>query len=116
MVEAPFPPVTTIDTDGLITATDAENLLSARPGGVSLCVRFADGPNNRGGYFFHFRPSDRTPGELLLCEMDGSYLVELALPALVAFINHCTGRQFDEESFDLCQLSLNFRTDDLRGA
>lgn len=110
--DPPFPPVVLINKSDLFTTGDLTKVLSQRPDGVSLCLRYADGPPKRGGYFFHFKLSGQSTGDLSLYDFEKRHVVDLAPAALVAFINHCTGRQFDEASFILCQTQLNFLRDE----
>jgi hypothetical protein len=91
----PFPPVVVIDKNEPITQADVDLMLAERPHGVSICLRYAHGGTTRGGYFFHFQPSANETGQLSLYDFEKLHVVNLSPTALVAFINHCTGRQFD---------------------
>ena|ERR1700720_459492 len=110
--DPPFPPVVVIDTKDLFTLSDLEQVVAQRPKGASICIRYADGPIERGGYFFHFCLAKQPPQHLSLYDFEKRHVVDLSPEALVAFINHCTGRKFDEASFVLCQTELNFLKDE----
>ena len=70
------------------------------------------GPKTRGGYFFHFAYADDSHERISFFDFEKRHVVDLAPEAATKFINHCTGRRFDEESFLLCQTKLNFLKDD----
>ncbi len=109
---APFPPVVTIDKDASLTATDLRTVMHQRDGGVSVCVRYAAGHEKRGGYFFHIRPPAIGQDRFSLFDFEKRHLVDLEFDQLLRFINHSTGRIFDQATFDLCATELNFLTDD----
>lgn len=108
----PFPPVITFDADRKFTLHDLRDLLGKRPNGVSVCIRHSEGPRCRGGYFFHFAPKMKSPDEIELYDFEKILVWTFRPQGLVAFINHCTGRQFDEQSFVLSQTQLNFLSDE----
>ena len=110
--QPPFRPVVPFDTDGLFTMDDLEQVLVENPEGISLCLRYADGNEARGGYFFHFKASSTNKNVLTLLDFEDQKIANLEKPQLVALINHCSGRQYDEESFKFCQTTVNFRTDE----
>jgi hypothetical protein len=109
--DPPFPPVEVLDKDDLFTMTDLNSILSNRPSGVTICLRYKSGPAARGGYFFHFAPS-KNAGDFTLYDFEKRPVKDFSPEALVAFINHCSGRRFDEASFILCQTELNFLKDE----
>ena len=109
--DAPFPPVLLFDENREFTAIDLQYFAEERPGGVSICIRYPDGPEKRGGYFFHFSPCQGRAGEFNIYDFEKRLVKVFATDSLVAFINHCTGRKFDEASFILCQMELNFLQD-----
>lgn len=109
---APFPPVVTIDKDAPLTAADLNTAIHQRNGGVSLCVRYATGHEKRGGYFFHVRPLANELELFSLFDFEKRHLVDLEFEEVLRFINHLTGRVFDQATFDLCATELNFLTDD----
>ena len=77
----------------------------------SVCAT-PDGPPKRGGYFFSFGPAKKAPGHFTIYDFEGRAVKDFAPDALVRFINHCTGMEFDEPSFLLCQTELNFLQDE----
>ena len=112
----PFRPVLLFDEGRDFTLDDLRRITAMRPRGVSICIRYPEGPPKRGGYFFHFAPSPSRAEEFSICDFEKRPVASFAPLALVAFINHCTGRKFDELSFLLCQTELNFLKDDEPGA
>lgn len=107
----PFPPLVKLDTNDPIASETLAELLNQRVGGLSICVRSAEGHINRGGYFFHIRPKDRTLDECEILNFEKISVASLPLETLTAFVNHCAGLAFDEASFQLCQTVVNFRLD-----
>ncbi len=107
----PFPPLIKLDTNDPIEQNTLAEILQQRLEGVSICVRSAEGHANRGGYFFHIRPKDPTLDACDILNFERISVVSLPLAKLTAFINHCAGLTFDEESFQLCQTVINFRLD-----
>ena len=89
----PFPPVVTYDMKELFSLDELKMLAEQRPAGVTVCLRYPDGPKDRGGYFFHFAPSKE--GKFALYDFEKRQAVDLSAEELVSFINHCTGRKFD---------------------
>lgn len=114
--DAPFPPVVLFDESRNFTVEDLRQITGRRPDGVSICIRYPEGPKKRGGYFFHFAPKAGGTGEFEVYDFERRPVKTFGEAALVAFINHCTGRRFDEESFILCQTELNFLKDEEPGA
>jgi hypothetical protein len=110
--DAPFPPVLLFDDARDFAVADLKRIAQERPNGVSLCIRYSTGLNERGGYFFHFAPVGNKPGAFMLYDFEKTAVHEFSADALVAFVNHCTGRRFDEPSFTLCQTEINFWKDD----
>ena len=107
----PFPPVLCFDENREFTLEDLSCIVDERPNGVSICVRYPDGPTDRGGYFFHFVRDCVQNNRFKLYDFDNQLVDVLIDESLVAFINHCTGRRFDDASFQLCQTKLNFAQD-----
>lgn len=107
---APFPPVVTYDMEELFSVSELKKLAGQRPKGVTVCLRYPSGPKDRGGYFFHFVPlkEDR----FAIHDFERRRVIDLSTEELVSFINHCTGKKFDQRSFDLCQNELNFLKDE----
>lgn len=109
-IRLPFPPLVLIDQDGELETTVVERATRDRiANGVSLCVRSGDGPEKRGGYFFHLRQT--RDGHLSLSTFDTPDVVSLTDTAtLVAFMNHVAGRRYSEAMWTISQ-RLNLRTD-----
>ena len=107
---APFPPVILFDEDRQFTGEDLEHIAQERPRGASICIRYPEGPAKRGGYFFHFTRRSNS-NQFDIVDFEGRLVKTFEAASLLAFINHCTGRQFDEASFILCQTELNFLQD-----
>lgn len=106
----PFPPLVRLDTDEPIGQEALAQLLR-RSGGVSICVRSVEGHPQRGGYFFHILPGDETLEACEVFNFEQISVLSLSLERLTAFVNHCAGLAFDEQSFQLCQTVVNFRLD-----
>ncbi len=100
--------VQTIDTDGPLVESQITKALGTKRG-MSLCVRTATGPHKRGGYFFHIRRS--TSNCVTVLDFENTEVVELTFAELVRFVNHASGREFDEDMFQLCQTVINYRQD-----
>ena len=113
---APFPPVLLFDENRIFTLDDLHRIARERPQGASICIRYPEGPEKRGGYFFHFAPSPRHTTHFDVYDFQKRIVKTFPEGFLVAFINHCTGRKFDEPSFILCQTELNFLKDEEPGA
>jgi hypothetical protein len=111
IIGAPPFPVQTLDKD---EALNLEEITAAigNSDGVSLCVRSANGPLNRGGYFFHLEPvGDR----FSIYDFAGKPIGTLEPNDLVRFVNHVSGRLFDREMLHYCQTEVNFRQDQTVG-
>lgn len=108
--DAPFPPVVLYDMNQLFSLDELREIAASRPKGVTICLRYPDGPKGRGGYFFHFKPMN--DGKFSIYDFESTHVTDLSADELVAFINHCTGQKFDEASFNLCQTELNFLKDE----
>ena len=109
--DPPFAPVLLFDENRDFTVDDLSRIARERPNGVSICIRYPEGPPKRGGYFFHVAPATDQGDEFNLYDFERRLVTVFTAEALVAFINHCTGRRFDERSFTLCQTALNFLKD-----
>jgi len=104
----PFPPITFIDTNDPITASQLQSVLDTRGGKASICVRSSTGDEKRGGYFFHFAIHKQ---EVSVHLFDGTEKVRLTFSQAVDLVNHCTGVVFSEAMLQLFQRDLNFRED-----
>ena len=109
--DPPFAPVLLFDENRDFTVDDLSRIARNRPNGVSICIRYPEGPPKRGGYFFHFAPVADQRDEFNLYDFERRLVAVFTAEALTVFINHCTGRRFDERSFTLCQKELNFLKD-----
>jgi len=110
--DPPFAPVLLFDEGRDFTLNDLRRITKKRPRGISLCIRYHGGPEKRGGYFFHFAPKRGRADEFEVYDFEKCPLKNFSAADLVVFINHCTGRKFDEASFILCQTELNFSKDE----
>ena len=99
----------TVDTDNEILPTELESIFLSYPQ-VSLCVRSQSGHTDRGGYFFHFEinPDDNTVN---LYDITRTKIDTLSLENAIRFLNHASGRKYDEEMLRYCQSYVNFKQD-----
>lgn len=109
--EAPFPPVVRVDTSEPLTIEQVSELLSERLNGVTICVRSAEGHENRGGYFFHLKPIDETLDQCEIYNFEKIPVSILTLDKITDFINHCVGLSFDEWAYQFSHTTVNFRLD-----
>ena len=58
--------------------------------GATICVRYPEGPEKRGGYFFHFAPKPGAAENFSFMILKSARLRHCRQDFLVAFINHCT--------------------------
>ncbi len=107
----PFPPLVKVESSEPIKSDVLAEIIDQRPSGVSICVRSTEGHEERGGYFFHVRLKDATSNSYDIFNFEKISVLNLSLPHLTNFINHCAGLAFDEDSFQLCQTVVNFRLD-----
>ena len=98
-----------IDTDNEILQSEIENIFSTTPQ-VSICVRSQSGHTDRGGYYFHFEfnPDENTVN---LYDITHTQIDTLPLETAVRFLNHASGRKYDEEMLRYCQSYVNFKQD-----
>ena len=108
----PFPPLVVFDEDRPFAIDDLQRIMNDRTDGVSICIRYPEGPAKRGGYFFHFKPTSDAMDHYTMYDFEKRPVASFSPDSLVKFIDHCTGRRFDQESFDLCQTELNFLKDE----
>jgi hypothetical protein len=107
---APFSPVYVIDQDAPLTAVQLARILNERPAGISFCVRYEAGPEGRGGYFFHVQRTGQEH-EWTLFDFEKHPIAEMGEDFLCRFVNHCSGRIFDEDCFDFARNKINLRSD-----
>lgn len=77
--------------------------------GVSLCIIRSEGAVNRGGYFFHLQ---EVADGFSFSTFDRQNVLTLGTGEdCAAFINHVSGRRYNEEMWVKCQ-SANLRSDE----
>jgi len=105
----PYPPLVIIQSSSPITWPALHKVIEHRlANGVSICLVQDRGHEYRGGYFFHLRRTDRG---LLLSTFDRPEVLEIATgEECASFINHVSGRKYDEKMWRLSQ-QVNLRTD-----
>lgn len=96
------------DTDTPITEGILSQLLNGHTG-ITLCIRSASGPENRGGYFFCIE--ELPDGYLSLETIEGDPVERFSVSNMVAFINHVAGLRYSHEIQLFCQNAVNFRAD-----
>lgn len=102
-------PISLCDGDLPLTQQEVSRILTNHPQGTSLLVRSSAGPVNRGGYYFHI--CLRNDGRVTLKDFSGTIISQMSIAEVTRFINHATGRQFDEAMFQLSVSHINFRQD-----
>lgn len=102
----PFP-LQTLELDRPITLDDILKKLLKSPA-VSLCIRSSAGHQNRGGYFFHI---EKASPNYRIVDFKKNLIGILPPEKLVRFVNHVSGRRFDEEMLLYCQAIVNFKQD-----
>jgi hypothetical protein len=103
--------IRTIDTDDPVDAQSLQAAIGERSG-VSLCIRSANGPVQRGGYFLHVRRE----GDLFaILDFEGHRLDSLPIDSIVRLANHVSGRRFDQEMLAYCASVINLRQDEIAG-
>ena len=107
--QQPQYPLVTIDTDLPICEEQVLNILESRTG-ATLCVRSSQGHPKRGGYFFCISKGE-SEHLIKLETIEGVFIDTFSIPSLIKFINHASGRLFDEEMLSYCQQTVNFRAD-----
>lgn len=106
--QSPYP-ISLCDGDLPLTQPGVSRILTDHRQGTSLLIRSSNGPANRGGYYFHV--CLRNDGRVTLKDFSGVVISEMSIDELTRFINHATGRIFDEEMFQLSVSHINFRQD-----
>lgn len=109
-ISLPFPPLVVLELDGLVTWDWLEPLVRDRlDAGVSLCIVGGQGATNRGGYFFHLR--EDVEGFAFSTFDRQSVLTFGTGEECAAFMNHVSGRLYDENMWARCQ-EANLKTDE----
>lgn len=109
-ISLPFPPLVILELDGLIIWSWLEPHIRCRlKEGVSLCIISSEGKTKRGGYFFHLRHGVEG---FAFSTFDREDVLKFDTgEECVAFMNHVSGRKYDENMWITCQL-VNLRTDE----
>lgn len=107
--QQPQYPLITIDTDLPICEEQVLSILEYRTG-ATLCVRSSQGHPKRGGYFFCISKNE-TKHMINLETIEGIFIDTFSISELIKFINHASGRVFDEGMLSYCQQTVNFRVD-----
>ncbi len=107
----PYPSLEIIPTPAIVEWEWLSKQIGSRlASGISVCLVAEHGHDLRGGYFFHIR---RVENGFEFLDFDGRLSLSLSTSAeCVAFINHATGRAFDDDMWARCRL-LNLRVDDV---
>ena len=75
-----------------------------------MCLVDSDGVANRGGYFFHLREEDE---EIRFSTFNRKNILSFSTTEdCEAFINHVSGRKYDEYMWIKCQ-KANLKTDEV---
>jgi len=106
----PFPPLVLVQSDSALTWAELLPKIDGRlKEGVSICIQSESGHANRGGYFFHIT---QTSNGFVFRTFDRQSVLALQTEAeVVAFINHCSGRRYDQTMWEHAQL-VNLRSDE----
>lgn len=109
----PFPSLKVIDQNSPLDTIQLKALISDRGDqeGVSILIRSETGHPKRGGYYFHFRRSPNNYDDYELFEFQKTRVATMSEDELVLLINHCSGRQYSEVSYGVCQNEINLRGD-----
>lgn len=105
--KSPFP-LQRIDKDELVTLSDIDATLGQQ-GRATICLRSATGPENRGGYFFNL---SKHSGGYDILDFEGNPVGVLTSEKIARFVNHVSGRLYDQEMFKYCQSVVNIRQDE----
>ena len=104
----PYPPLVIVACNGPLSDRRLGVLVADRPKGLSICLQTEDGHPQRGGFFFHIAKS--TNG-FVFRTFDREDVARFdSLAHCVRFINHVSGREYDEAMWRLSQ-KVNLRTD-----
>lgn len=109
-LDLPYPPLICIQSDEPVTWERLFELVGERlREGVSICIQSERGVEKRGGFFFHVKHTDEGYS---FCTFDRTEVVLLSNETeCMTFINHVSGRMYDEEMWRLCNSQVNFRSD-----
>jgi hypothetical protein len=104
--QTPFP-LRVIDTDSPLSVEQVLGLFQGEDA-ATILVRSVQGPARRGGYFFH---AERSENLFQIFDFERNPIAKLDSDHLTRFINHASGRRFDDEMLLFCQSVVNFRLD-----
>lgn len=105
--ETPFP-LRVIDTDSPLSLEQILGLFHGE-NAATILVRSEHGPAKRGGYFFH---TERSENLFQIFDFERNPIAKLSGDRLTRFINHASGRRFDDEMLLFCQSVVNFKLDE----
>lgn len=103
----PMFPIFVFDTDDPIEYADLERLMEKD--GITLLTRCKEGPEQRGGYYFQFKPISKH--QIRLYTFDQNDYFDMPKVQLLKLINHCAGLAFDEDMLRYCQNTIDLRND-----
>lgn len=110
-IELRFPPLEILEAPEIVSWDWLNEKIGRRLNqgpGVSICIVSERGAPNRGGYFFHLA---RVSGCISFSTFDRENVISFTdTGKCAAFINHVTGRKYDEEMWKECQ-RLNLKAD-----
>lgn len=109
---APFG-VYSIESDGPLLLAQITQAVHQSGGSASLCVRSTTGHPDRGGYFFHIERIEDGQS-FRIYDFERHPVATLEAQELLRFINHVSGRQFDEQMLVFCQQTVNIRLDQIQ--
>lgn len=106
----PYPPLAILACTGCVSWAELQRAVGPQlRRGVSLCLISPSGPQDRGGYFFHVRSED--DHQFVFSTFDRRDVCTVVGTAqCAAFINHVSGRRYDEAMWLLSQ-RVNLRND-----
>ena len=109
----PFPPLHIIDRDEKIDSVffDSFTIGKGIENGISILLRSNTGHDNRGGYYFHFKSMQDCADRFSLFNFENNQVALLSKNDLILMINHCSGREYSDSSYELCQTKINLRDD-----
>lgn len=109
-LKLPYRPLIVVESDGPLSWRKLAREIGARlQRGVSFCLTAARGRQDRGGYFFHMRSRDRRRFVLSTFDRPNICIIE-GQRRCVSFINHVSGRRYNERMWILSQIA-NLRPD-----
>lgn len=106
----PFPPLIKHQSDDPINMDEFNNILNkgSNKKGLSILLRSLNGHDNRGGYFFHISTKNNI---LSFYDFEKNIVCSLKKTEALALINHVSGLQYDEKSYEICSKTINLKSD-----